>query len=127
MANAVTALAPVPMGYGRTGIGIQTIPLLPIFDTLDSDFTIYTPASDQFWAIVGIQYVEASAHVLTFKSGTTSLLALEMPANSGRDDPLGTGIILVGQAKGEGLALRMSTALISSLIIYVQEFKEVIF
>lgn len=124
MANTATALTPIDILIGKTGKGGLVVPYVVVFDTTASDLTVHTPASDTYAAIIGIQYAEASAHTFTVKSNTTTLVAYEMPANSGKYSELGK--IVVAAKKGESLVIRADTAVISSMLLYVAEFKYLI-
>lgn len=84
------------------------------------DETIYTPDSDGYVAVVGLQYVEGDAHNLTFKSGSTTLVTFQQAANGGISHPIGDGI-LVSTYAGEALKISCTEAL-SPFVIYVQEY-----
>lgn len=128
MVNVATAQTSLPIGFKHSGMGSFVVPVICTFDTIDSDLTIYTPSdADAYAALVGLQYAEASAHSLTVKSGTTTLVTYEMPASSGRDCPIENGLILSALAKNEALKLRCGTAVISTLIAYVLEYKQIQF
>lgn len=128
MANVATAGSPLPIGFKHSGMGSFVVPVICTFDTTASDLTIYTPSdADAFCALVGLQYAETSAHSLTVKSGSTTLVTYEMPASSGRDCPIGNGLTLSSLVKGEALKLSCGTAVISTLLAYVLEYKQIQF
>lgn len=108
MANTATARTALPVKlYGATKVTI----VKAVMDTADSDFTVYTLAdATKFWALVGLQYAEATAHNLTIKSGANTLNTFEMAASSGRDDRIGNGIIAIGNV-GENLVVQASAVI----------------
>lgn len=124
MANTATTLTAIPMAMasGQQGFS-QVTPVVCTFDTVDSDLTVFTPAlTTHYAAIVGMLYEEASAHTLTIKSDTTTLVTLERSAYEGVGLPLGTsGFIVVG-ALGKALKIRCGTAAVSSMLLYCVEF-----
>jgi hypothetical protein len=123
MANTATAQTALPIKIGKGGASGYVVPYVVVIDTVDTDLTIRDPAADNYAAIVGIQYLEATAHNVTFKSGSTTLVALEKPASSGMSERIGAPIIVA--AKGDALVIRSSAA-ISSMLVYVAEFNEYI-
>ncbi len=127
MPNLATAQAAIPVGYKHSGLGAYIIPILCTFDTADSDLTIYTPQEDCYLALVGLQYSEADAHSLTIKSGSTTLITYQMPANSGKDFGIGNGLLCSSLAKGEALKLRCTTATIATILAHVMEYKQLQF
>lgn len=127
MANVATAQTPLQVGFKHSGMGGFIVPVICSFDTVDSDLTIYTPTdADAYLALVGLQYAEASAHSLTIKSDTTTLITYEMPVNSIRDLPIGDRILLSTLAKGVPLKFRCGTAGITSLLAHVMEYKNIL-
>ena len=124
MANAATARTAIPMAMstGRQGFS-QVTPVVCTFDTLDSDLTVYTPAlNTNYAAIIGMLYEESSAHTLTIKAGSTTLVTLERTTYDGSGFPLGTGGFFVVGGLGEALKLSCGTAAISSMLLYCCEF-----
>lgn len=116
MANVANKL---PAITSRRWPGKGVFPVLVSIDTLDEDLTVYTPAAGASAAIVGWQYAVAAAHGLTVKSGATSLVTYQMPANSGRNDAIQGDPIIEG---GVGEALKIaSSAAIPSMLLYVAE------
>jgi hypothetical protein len=122
MANVATAIGTIPGGIRNLGLGCQTVMYKCTFDTTGAALTVHTPGAARLWAIVGLQYSEASAHKLTIISGTTSLTELEKAANSGVQAPLGEVFCCAGVA-GEALKLQCDTAVVGMLIVYVQEIE----
>lgn len=123
MANAATVQGTVPIGYASSGVGLKTSVVNVLIDTTGADLTVLTVDSDKYWAILGISYVETDAHNLTIKSGSTTLVTYEFTTNSGLVHPMGNGILLTGIARGSNLVIQSSVA-ISSMVFYVQQFKE---
>lgn len=124
MANSATALTKVPIGLKNSGYGGGTTPVLVVIDTTGADLTVFTPASGNRWALVGWVYGEATAHNLTVKSGSTSMLVCEFPANTVVREKIQNGIILSGLAAGDALVIQSSAA-ISSMLMYLTEYKEI--
>lgn len=124
MANVATALSPVPMAMstGRMGFS-QITPVVCTFDTTGSDLTIFTPAlTTNYGAIIGMVYEEASAHTLTIKSGSTTLVTFERTTFDGMYLPVGQNGFLALGNKGEALKLNCGTAAVSSMLVYCCEF-----
>jgi len=122
MANTATALTAVPMGWGHTGTGGLVVPIVVTFDTVGVDLTVYDTPTNVYCAIVGMQYGEASAHNLIIKSGSQTLVTLEMPVSTVVDDRIGDGFKCITRL-GEDLIMQVTTAVISSMLVYVTEFK----
>lgn len=97
---------------------------LVTYDTSGADLTIATPDSGYFLAIVGMQYSDDTAHNITFKSGSTSLVTLYKAANSGVDFPL-SNRVFVNTKVDEALKINCSIALDGGMIIYVAQAKEI--
>jgi len=112
-ANAATAQT--AHGMRIAGAGPVT-PYVVSFDTTASDLTIVTPGSDKMACVVGMAMAETSATNVTFKSGTTSLLTLELAANQVFGAPIGAPIVCT--QPGEALKMQVSVA-VTSMLLYV--------
>ncbi len=122
MANAATLIQTIPCSFSSSGFS-NVYQYAVAFDTLSSDLTIHTPSSSEMRsAVVGIYYAEADAHNLIFKSASTTLVTLQMPASSGQLKGLGIGdgALVVAKA-GEALIAQVTSAVISSMLVYVAE------
>lgn len=121
MANAKTLIQTIPCSFHPAGFGLVT-QYEVVIDTLTSDFTIHTPTAGNRVAVVGLYYAETSAHTLIWKSGSTTLVTLDMPANSGQIKGLGVGegALIITAASG-ALVIQVQTAVIPSLLVYVAE------
>jgi len=84
---------------------------------------IVTPGADEFVAICGLQFLEASAANFAWKHGSTTFLTWEGPANVGRDTPLGE-ICFVTPVVGDALRLAIATNTLSSIVGYYFTYKE---
>jgi len=115
MANTATAQTALPVTVGGHG---PVIPVVVTMDTTGSDLTVYTPDSDKVLALVGITFAEGSANSLTIKSGSTTLVTLELTTFQGLSHKVGGGAILF-TAKGEALKFNVGTAAVSTMIVYV--------
>lgn len=117
MANSATAQAALPIKYAGVS---AVIPYAIVIDTTAQDLIVRAPADGSHAAIVGLFYRETSAHVLTIKSGTTTLVAIEHVA---ADAPgyygIGSGILAM-TAAGEDLIIQSSVA-ISTMLMHVIE------
>lgn len=122
MANSATAIGTIPGGLRNLGLGCATVLYKCVFDTADAALTVHTPGTGRYWAITGIHYAEASAHTLTVTSGSTVLAAFENAANTVIHEPVGR-IWLCAAVAAEALKLTCSTAVVSTLLLYVQEFE----
>jgi hypothetical protein len=122
MANTATLIASIPAHFQNASYKGLIQAKAVVFDTADSDLEVYEPSTGAYGAILGLTYKEASAHTLTFKSASTTLLALEQAANSGVEWPLRIKEPYVVGKKGEKLYLRCTTAVVSSILLYVAEF-----
>ena len=122
MANTATLLQEIPCSFSTAGFG-NVYQYAVAFDTVDSDLTIHAPsAATMRAAVVGLYYAEATAHNLVWKSGTTELLTLQMPASSGQFKGVGPGDgALVITLAGEDLVARCTTAVIATALVYVAE------
>lgn len=126
MANVATARTAVPVAL-KADIGFSRItPVVCTFDTIDTDLTVYTPASTSIAAIVGLTYQEASAHSLIITAGSTVLVTLEVPASGGLVNiPVGQGPFVIGGV-GEALKIKCGTAAAGSVLLYCAEFTSLV-
>ena len=124
MANTATLIQTIPCSFSTSGFSLVS-QYAVAFDTLTSDLTIHTPAAGNRVALVGLYYAETDAHNLIFKSASTTLVTLQMPASSGQIAGLGTGngALIVTKA-GEALVAQVTTAVISSMLVYVAEISK---
>lgn len=121
MANSSTLIQSLPIGLKNKGFtSIKQYAV--VLDTTGADLTIHTTTSGYHAVLLAFLYAEADAHTLTFKTGSTTLVALEMPANSGRDQNMDLTPIVT--KLGENLVARVSTAGIATAIALVAEFQE---
>ena len=100
--------------------------LIPITVSLDTaaDFTVYTPVNaDAYVAVLGFLFADATASNLTIKSGSTTLVTLELAANTGLYQPV-NGDIMLETAIGEALVFNAS-ATMSSILVHVMEISQV--
>lgn len=118
MANTATAQTALSIGVAGAN---QVIPYVISLDTTGADLTIRTPATGNMVGIVGLAYREASAHNLTIKTGSTTLLVAEFAAtDAGTFIPIGSGGLLAVTAKSEALVIQTSV-IITSMLMYVVE------
>lgn len=116
-ATADTATQTFVMNANRTGTAI--IPVRVTIEDTD-DLTIYTPASDQYVGVFGIQYT-GPAHTLTVKSGTQIIFEDDYAANT--PVKLGMSANPYYQTRlGEALVISSSVA-INAMLIYVATFR----
>lgn len=121
MANTATLIQTIPCSFSSAGFSLVS-QYAVVFDTLSVDLTIHTPAAANRAAVVGLYYAESNAHNLIWKSASTTLVTLEMPASSGQFKGLGVGDGALVVAKvGEALIAQVTTAVISSALVYVAE------
>lgn len=123
MANSATAKTPINVSVWGQG---TVIPYEVTIDTVDTDLTIRTPASDKQVGIVGINYAEASAHNLTFTSGSDLEVTFELPANSGISMGISKAEMLYCTQKGSALKIKSSAAISGPMILYVIEGRDFI-
>lgn len=123
MANTATAQTALPIH--PKSLGVDVTPYVIAIDTADSDLTIITPSAGAMVCVAGIMFSEGTAGTLTFKSGTTPLMALELAANQGLFLPLGSQIYFATQP-GEALKIRSSVP-ITNMLIYVASTSRVVF
>lgn len=123
MANTATAQSDLPII--TKGMDVNAIPYVVSIDTADTDLTIVTPTGTQMACIVGMMFSETSPLTLTFKSGSTLLLAVKLSANQGLYLPLGNQVYFATQP-GQALAIRSSAA-ITNMLIYVTRTSRVVF
>ncbi len=121
MANTATLIQTIPCSFSSSGFSLVYQYLL-VFDSLGVDLTVHDPAADARAAVVGIYYAEADAHNLIWKSASTTLVTLAMPADSGQFKGLGIGdgAIVIGKV-GEDLIANNTTSLLPSVLVYVAE------
>jgi hypothetical protein len=121
MANSSTLVQKLPCSFASASFS-QVFQYAVVFDTLTSDLTIHTPATGNRAAVVGVLYAEADAHNLIWKSASTTLVTLQMPASSGQFKGCGPGDGAIVIAKvNEALIAQVTTAVISSMLVYVAE------
>lgn len=121
MANTATALTPIRVRMRAGQAKSLVTPVVVVFDTADSDLTVFTPAAERYAAVMGMRYAEASAHGLVWKSpSATTLLTEERAVNTVVDHRIGRPIV-IGQA-GSALIMRCTTAVIGSALLYIAEF-----
>lgn len=121
MANTKTALGKIPTIL-RSGNPIGVIqPYAVSLDTA-ADFTLHTPASNNFIGVMGLVVADATACNLTFKSGSgpTTLVGLELPANYNLIHRIDRPLIITAAA-GDALII-LGSAAVTSMIIYLMEF-----
>lgn len=104
MANAATALTAIPGAEGKI------YPVKIVLDTTASDLTVFTPDAGKYAILIGMMYVNALAHKLTIKSGTTSIWAAELANNSGIFAPMSADILAHSIVAGDALKMRVDTA-----------------
>lgn len=122
MANSSTLIQSLPIGLKNKGFtSIKQYAV--VLDTTGADLTIHTTTSGYRAILLALLYSEADAHTLTFKSASTTLVALEMPANSGRDQPMDLTPIITKE--GENLVARVATSGIATMLVLVAEFQEI--
>lgn len=124
MANVATAQTALPVHFKGAGGNAYLVPVVITMDTPGADLTIYTPAATAYAAIAGMQMVETTGAVaLTIKSGSTTLVTLELPASALIDNKVGEGLKIIG-AKGEALKFNAATTAPSSILVYILEFEQ---
>lgn len=117
MANSATAKTPLPISvWGVTSV----TPVEVVLDTTGSDLTIFTPATGNMAAIVGVNYGETTAHTLTFTSGSDAEVVFEFGANSGISQGIGRELFYVGQP-GNAIKIQTSVAITGAMLFYVIE------
>lgn len=123
MSNTATAQTALPIT--TRGVGVNVTPYVIAIDTVDTDLTIVTPTGTAMACVVGMMFSEGTAGTLTFKSGTTTLMALELAANQGLFLPLGDQVYFATQP-AEALKIRSSVA-ITNMLVYVASTSRVVF
>ena len=116
MANTATQLNPLNM---QNGLSRAITPIVVSFDTINSDLTIYTPDKAQkMVAVVGMAASNTTASNLTVKSGSTTLVTLQLAANQGIYHPIGKPIFVT--QPGQALVMQVSAQPFTALIYVVQ-------
>ena len=90
------------------------------FDTTASDLIIYSPATGFSACLIGLDFSETSASNLTIKSGSDTLVTLELGANQGTWGSAG-GVPICTE-RGEDLIFNVSVA-ISTMLAKLVEVK----
>lgn len=122
MANTKTQLNRIPIIYpGSTDVFVY--PVVITFDTTGADLSIFSPDDNKHCALVGLQYSAASAHTLTIKSGSTTLLTYQFPDNAGFSHPIGDPILMTNE--GEDLVFNVGTAAVPSMLAYVASLEQI--
>ena len=122
MANTATAQTALPIQ--TRGVGVNVTPYVIAIDTVDTDLTIITPANSSAMAVVvGLMFSESTAANITFKSGSTTLLKVELSGSQGLYLPLGDQVYLATQP-GEALKIQSSAA-ITNMLMFVAETSRV--
>ena len=123
MANTATVQTALPILV--KGVGVNAIPYVIAIDTTGADLTIKTPGGGGMVVVVGLMFSEGTAGNLIFKTGSTTLVTLELAANQGLFLPLGNQVYMATQP-GEALKIQSSMA-ITSMLMYVAETSKVVF
>ena len=122
MGNSIVTLTALPAHFRLGNPKGKITPVQVTFDVTAGDETLYTPASGNFAALVGMVLGDTTAANITFTSGSTVLAIVERAAN---DTPLIVPInrpILLGQV---GEAFKMaSSAAISDAMLYFTEYHQ---
>jgi hypothetical protein len=119
MANTSTLVGTLPIScYGSSAVYMYTVTI----DTVDTDLTVRTAAAGKMHAIVGLVHDDNTNHIMTFKSGTTSIARFEKTASY--QFTIGGGIMLATKP-GEALVIR-STAAVDLLLVYVLETDQIL-
>lgn len=121
MANNITFSEPLMISLKDSGVGGKLMRMGVIMDTPTSDFTLYTPAAENYAALVGIVYGETTASSLTFKSSTTTICVMERSSNSFLAIPTDKPLLIGG--KGEPLVLNVSVAITGTIFLTIAEFR----
>jgi hypothetical protein len=79
------------------------------FDTINTDFTVFTPSSGKHAILVGLVFSETDAFNLTMTNGSTAMGALEVSAGNGALMGAGTKPIFFTD-KGSALKAKVSVA-----------------
>jgi len=117
--NSATDLGDVEVHVEGNGPQQAT---LVVIDTINTDLTLFSPASGKMACVMGVEYLEADAHNLMFKSGTTEHVTFQMPANSGMQVPIGNPMFCT--LAGEDLVIQSSVA-ISKMLFYITEISKI--
>lgn len=87
--------------------------------TLATDEVIYTPASGKCAFLVGAFFSENNATTITFKSGSETIVAVELTTYQGMQDKIGNGVILASEA-GQALKANPSVSITSAVFFVVE-------
>lgn len=111
MANSATAQEAIDGPDGKI------YPVTIVLDTTGADLTVFTPDAGNYGIMIGLMYVNALAHKLTMKSGSTTLWVAELANNSGIFTPMSSDKIGHSLTKGAALKLRVDTAALTAQIL----------
>lgn len=106
MANTITALYTVDASLGGAG-PVRYIKVE--HDGLSGDAIIFSPQTDHHVFLVGFLLSDGDPALVTFKSGSDTLITLDMAANSGIWDKIGNGFAIASE-KGEDLIINSDAA-----------------
>lgn len=118
MANTATEKTGLPVAVWGQGV---VFPVEVAIDTVDTDLTVFTPATGKMVGVVGINYAEATAHNLKFTSGSDLEATFEMGANSGIAQGISKTELFYCTQPGDALKVQSSAAISGPMIIYVIE------
>lgn len=121
MANTATLIQKIP-AFDKEKDFTEVLQYKVTIDTLSTDLTIHTPAAGNRVGIMGIIYTEADAASLEFKTASTSLLTLEMPASSGIVKEISSLPLPIITKAGEALKINVTGNNISTMLLVVAEF-----
>lgn len=96
-------------------------PVKVVYDTVDTDLTLYTPDADKSVAVVGIYLGEADAATLTWKSDTDIITAPNNPAGFVYGIGINPRPLISTNSKGEVLKIQSDVAL-TEFTVYVVEY-----
>lgn len=122
MANSATPLAKIPsLMKMNQGNGLVT-PVVVVLDTA-ADQILYTPASGNFAACVGMNISESGAFVGIMKSALQPLFNFEISANS---PPIfkRIGFTIFQGRLSEALVVTVTSGAISQCLLYFAEFPQ---
>ena len=121
MANTATAQTALRVNYGMMKANTNVIPVFFNYDTTGADLTLFTPDSDKMVLLAGLQYAKNSAHTLTFKTASTTIVTYDL-AGGGFTQNIGDGIMLAS-AVGEAFKIN-SNAAIGAGVAYIYHTSE---
>lgn len=120
MANTITPYDPLPIRLLGADGDCRVIPATVSIDTGSSDLTLLTPSAKHVAGIASIICSVAQSTIITFKSGSLTIVSISLAAGGSISWPIDGSIPLHCLQVGDALKVSVSVAPVSMFIDLVE-------